>query len=229
MMRSGGRSAGQGSVIAFEHPIRHAGNKSVAQLHSEVALGALADAGLGIRDVDGFFCAGDIPGWSALGTGPFSLVEYLGLNLRYLDSTESWGSSYINHVAHAVEAIRAGRCRVALITLAGRPRADASSPDANHREPADTPEYEFEAPYRAVVTNMYGMVAKRHMYEYGTTSEQLAWVKVAASHHAQHNPHAMLPQVVTVDDVLASPMISDPLHRLDCCVVSDGGGALVIA
>lgn len=216
-------------VGAFEHPIRHAGNKSVAQLHSEVALGALADAGLGIRDVDGFFCAGDIPGWSAPGTGPFSLVEYLGLNLRYLDTTESWGSSYINHVAHAVEAIRAGRCRVALITLAGRPRADASSPDANHREPADTPEYEFEAPYRAVVTNMYGMVAKRHMYEYGTTSEQLAWVKVAASHHAQHNPHAMLPQVVTVDDVLASPMISDPLHRLDCCVVSDGGGALVIA
>ena len=68
----------------------------------------------------------------------------------------------------------------------------------------------------------------RHMHEYGTTSEQLAWIKVAASHHAQHNPHAMLPDVVTVEDVLNSPMIADPLHRLDCCVISDGGGALVV-
>jgi acetyl-CoA C-acetyltransferase len=72
------------------------------------------------------------------------------------------------------------------------------------------------------------MVARRHMHEFGTTSEQLAWVKVAASHHAQHNPHAMLPKVVTVEDVLGSPLVADPLHRLDCCVVSDGGGALVI-
>jgi acetyl-CoA C-acetyltransferase len=68
----------------------------------------------------------------------------------------------------------------------------------------------------------------RHMYDHGTTSEQLAWIKVAASHHAQHNPHAMLRDVVTVEDVVNSPMISDPLHRLDCCVVSDGGGAMVV-
>jgi acetyl-CoA C-acetyltransferase len=67
------------------------------------------------------------------------------------------------------------------------------------------------------------------MYEYGTTPEQLAWIKVAASHHAQHNPNAMLREVVTVEDVLNSPMISDPLHKLDCCVVSDGGGALIVA
>ena len=63
------------------------------------------------------------------------------------------------------------------------------------------------------------------MYEYGTTSEQLAWVKVAASHHAQYNPHAMLQEVVTVEEVVNSPLIADPLHRLDCCVISDGGGA----
>ncbi|MGN5477132.1 hypothetical protein ACTMU2_10135 [Cupriavidus basilensis] len=73
------------------------------------------------------------------------------------------------------------------------------------------------------------MVAMRHMYEYGTTAEQLAWIKVAASHHAQHNPHAMLRDVVTVEDVLNAPMISDPLRKLDCCVVSDGGGALIVA
>ena len=72
------------------------------------------------------------------------------------------------------------------------------------------------------------MCAKRHIYDDGTTSEQLAWIKVAAPHHAQYNPHAMPKDVVTVEDVLNSPMISDPLHRLDCCVVTDGGGALIV-
>ena len=75
---------------------------------------------------------------------------------------------------------------------------------------------------------MYAMCAQRHMHEYGTTSEQLAWIKVAASQHAQYNEHAMLQNVVTVEDVVNSPMISDPLHRLDCCVISDGGGACVV-
>ncbi len=215
-------------VGAFEHPLRDAGDKSVAQLHAEVAKGALDDAGLSIADVDGYFCAGDIPGWTAPGTGPFSIVEYLGLNLTHLDSTESWGSAYINHVEHATRAIADGRCTVALITLAGRPRADRSRPDTMHTKVYDTAEFEFEAPYAPLVTNMYGMCAARHMHQYGTTSEQLAWIKVAASHHAQHNPHAMLPKVVTVEDVLNSPMISDPLRRLDCCIVSDGGGALVV-
>ena len=90
------------------------------------------------------------------------------------------------------------------------------------------PEVPFEAPYAPVTLNAYALVAMRHMHQFGTTAEQLAWVKVAASHHAQHNPHAMLREVVTVDDVLASPLVSDPLHKLDCCVVSDGGGALVV-
>jgi acetyl-CoA C-acetyltransferase len=76
--------------------------------------------------------------------------------------------------------------------------------------------------------NQYAMCAMRHMHEFGTTSEQLAWIKVAASHHAQHNPHALLREVVTVEDVVNSPMIADPLHRLDCCVITDGGGALVV-
>lgn len=212
----------------YEHPLRHAGDKTVAELHRDVALGALRDAGLTIRDVDGYFCAGDIPGWSAPGNGPFSLVEYLGLNVRHIDTTETWGSAYINHVGHAVDAIQSGKCSVALVTLAGRPRADGQRPDAMHKEKYDTPEYTFDSPFKPLVTNVYGMVAKRHMYEHGTTSEQLAWIKVAASHHAQYNPNAMLKNVVTVEDVINSPLIADPLHKLDCCVVSDGGGALVI-
>jgi len=114
-------------VGAYEHPTRKAVDRSVAQLHADVALGALVDAGLSLADVDVYFCAGDVPGWSAPGIGPFSIVEYLGLNLRHLDTTESWGSAYVNHVEHAVQAIIAGKCRVALITLAGRPRAEAVS------------------------------------------------------------------------------------------------------
>ncbi|MCE8547938.1 thiolase domain-containing protein [Ruegeria pomeroyi] len=216
-------------VGAYEHPTRDAAGIPLARLHAEVAAGALADAGLTIADVDGYFCGGDVAGWEAPGVGPFSIIEYLGLNLRHLDTTESWGSSYINHVAHAVQAIEAGKCRVALITQAGRPRADRKTPESDHQGQRQTAfEAPFELPYNAVVTNMYGMVAQRHMYEHGTTSEQLAWVKVAASHHAQHNPNAKLRDVVTVEDVVNSPSVSSPLRRLDCCIISDGGGALVV-
>src|SRR5205085_9323697 len=107
-------------------------------------------------------------------------------------------------------------------------RSEAASGVAAAAKP-NVPEVPFEAPYAPVTMNAYALAAMRHMHEFGTTAEQLAWVKVAASHHAQHNPHAMLREVVTVDDVLASPVIADPLHRLDCCVVSDGGGALIVA
>jgi acetyl-CoA C-acetyltransferase len=207
----------------FEHPTRKAPDKSSAQLHAEVANGALADAGLDRKDVDGYFCAGDAPG-----LGAHSMLDYLGLKVRHVDTTETGGSSYLVHAAHAAEAIAAGRCNVALITLAGRPRSEGSSGTQPRNYGASAPDAAFEHPYGAATVNMYGMVAMRHMHEFGTTSEQLAWIKVAASHHAQHNPHAMLREVVSVQDVLASPVIADPLHRLDCCVVSDGGGALVI-
>lgn len=133
------------------------------------------------------------------------------------------------HVGHAAAAIASGKCDVALITLAGKPRTSGMATGTAPRTMGSTvPESGFEAPYGPMPANMYGLAAMRHMYEYGTTSEQLAWVKVAASHHAQYNPHAMLRDVVTVEDVLSSPMISDPLHRLDCCVITDGGGALVV-
>ena len=224
-------------VGAYEHPTRLAEHLSVVRLHADVARGALADAGLTRTDVDGYFCAGDAPG---LGTA--TVAEYLGLKLRHLDSTECGGSAPILHVAHACAAIRAGKCNVALITLAGRPRAqmqqaqkaarDATSaraPLALRPPDPDAPELAFELPYGPATHNLYAMVAKRHMHEFGTTSEQLAWIKVAASQHAQHNPRAMLPKPVTVQDVLDSPMVADPLHRLDCCVMSDGGGALILA
>jgi acetyl-CoA C-acetyltransferase len=208
---------------AYEHPTRKAPDKTVAQLHAECAQGALADAGLSLHDVDGYFCAGDAPGLGAL-----SMADYMGLQCRHVDSTDTGGSSYLLHVSHAAQAIAAGKCNVALITLAGRPRSESSSGTQPRNWGQNVPDEPFELPYGVVTVNNYALVAARHMHDWGTTSEQLAWIKVAASHHAQHNPHAMLRDVVTVADVLASPMISDPLHRLDCCVVSDGGGALIV-
>ncbi len=209
---------------AFEHPTRKAPDKSVAQLHAECAIGALADAGLSKDDVDGYFCAGDAPGM-----GPLSMVDYMNLNVRHIDATDIGGSSYLMLASHAAEAIAAGRCKVALITLAGRPRSEgqATGTAARAGNPAQ-PDMMFEYPYSPTVVNMYAMCAARHMYEFGTTSEQLAWIKVAASTHAQYNPNAMLRDVVTVEDVVNSPMVSTPLHRLDCCVISDGGGALIV-
>ncbi len=212
-------------VGAWEHPTRKAPDISLMQLHAECAKGALDDAGLSVKDVDGYFCAaGDTPG-----LGGMSMAEYMGLRLKHYDSTDSGGSSYNIHVGHALMAIATGRCNVALVTLAGRPRSEGvqtgTAPRMGNVHQADL---QFEFPYGPATANMYAMAARRHMHQYGTTSEQLAWVKVAASHHAQHNPHAMLPKVVTVEDVVNSPMVSDPLHRLDCCVISDGGGALVI-
>ena len=182
--------------------------------------------GLTKNDIDGYFCAaGDTPGLGAL-----SMIDYLGLKLRHWDSTDTGGSSYLLQVGHAAEAIALGKCSIALITLAGRPRTEGVATGTAPRSAAvQSAETAFENPYAPATANMYAMCAMRHMHQYGTTSEQLAWVKVAASHHAQYNPHAMLRDVVTVEDVVNSPMIADPLHRLDCCVISDGGGAIIVA
>jgi acetyl-CoA C-acetyltransferase len=208
---------------AFEHPTRKAPDKSLAQLHAECAAGAIADAGISKDDIDGYFCGGDAPG------GVASMADYMNLNLRHMDSTDAGGCSPLAHVSHAAQAIAAGKCDVALVTLAGRPRSEgqAIGTTPRLRDPLQ-PDAQFEFAMSLTTANGYAMVAARHMHEFGTTSEQLAWIKVAASHHAQHNPNAVLPKVVTVEDVVTSPIVASPLHRLDCCVISDGGGALIV-
>ena len=156
-----------------------------------------------------------------LGMGVVSMAEYLGLKLSYMDSTETGGSSYLCHVGHAAAAIAEGKCKVALVSLAGKGRGGPS-------RYSEAPELGFEAPYGPVTVAWYALAAQRHMYEFGTTSEQLAEIKVAASHHAQYNPDALLKKKVTVEEVLDSPLVADPLHRLDSCVITDGGGAVVL-
>src|SRR5205814_9692369 len=109
-------------VGIYEHPTRKAVDKSLAQLHAESAKAAIEDAGVSKSDIDGYFCAGDAPG-----LGPLSMADYMGLKLRHMDSTDSGGSSYIIHVGHAAEAIALGKCSIALITLAGRPRSEGQA------------------------------------------------------------------------------------------------------
>jgi len=206
---------------AYEHPGRELPDKSIPQIHAEVALGAVADAGLSLADVDGYFSAADAPG-----LGGIAMADYLGLSLRHMDSSDMGGSVYLSHVGHAAAAIAAGKCRVALVTLGGRPRTTKLR--APGQLMGSPPEQDFEPIFGSNVSALYALAAARHMHQFGTTSEQLAEIKVAASVHAQHNEHAFLRKVVTVEQVVGSPMISSPLHRLDCCVVTDGGGALVL-
>jgi acetyl-CoA C-acetyltransferase len=205
-------------VGAYEHPDRVIPDKSVSQIQAEVAIGALKDAGLSLSDVDGYFYTGQ------LNLGGTATSDYLGLtNLKCLDTTMTGGSSPMFQIGHAAAAIALGKCSIALVTLAARPRSERAS-----RAQGQNPESAFEQVYGTNTVSMYALAAMRHMYEFGTTSEQLAWVKVAASEHSQYNPHAFLQKVVTVEDVVNSRMVSDPLHLLDCCVVTDSGGAIVM-
>jgi acetyl-CoA C-acetyltransferase len=207
----------------FEHPTREAPETSIAQLHAEVAAGALEDAGLAAADVDGYLTAGE--NYQVGRYPPLAMADYLGLDVSYFDSTDDGGSAYVNHVGEAASAIADGKCDVALVTLAGRMRTDERA----HPEHDETIMQEnFESIYGAETLPQYALAARRHMHEYGTKSEQLAEIRVAASQHAQHNEHALYQDPVTVEEVVDSRVVSDPLHLLDCCVISDGAGAFVV-
>jgi acetyl-CoA acetyltransferase len=194
-------------------------DKSALALHMEAAHNALADAGLKKADVDAVFTSGrnmanDVP-------------EYLGIRPRFVGGTQVGGCSFLLHVEHAMAAIHAGLCEVALITHgeSGYSRIGMPVP----RWGDDSVNNQFELPYGTIgPATGYGFVAARHMHEYGTTSEQLAEVAVATRKWAAMNPRAFLRDPITVDDVLSSRLIAWPFHLLDCCLVTDGGGAAVV-
>ncbi len=194
-------------------------HKSAFALHAEAARNALADAGLVKDDVDGVFSAGL---WMASET-----AEYMGIRPRYVDGTQIGGCSFLAHVEHAMAAIEAGVCEVALVTHGESGASRVAMPGT--RFGADSFRLQFEAPFGiAGPPTGYALAAARHMHEFGTTSEQLAEVAVATRKWAQLNPRAMMRDPLTVDEVLASRMISWPLHLLDCCLVTDAGGAVVV-
>ncbi len=209
-------------VGAFEHPLRYAPHETQYQIMAESARGALADAGLAIGDVDGLATAG-------IGhIGVIALANHLNLRPSWLDSTNIGGSSFVAHVAHASAAIAAGLCNTALILYGSTAASDRFAVGTGGGGAFGDPPDAFEAIYGPTVVGNYAMAAMRHMHEYGTTSEQLAEIAVTTRRHASLNPAARYHDPITVEDVLASRIVSSPLHLLDCCMISDGGGALVV-
>src|ERR687884_144721 len=179
---------------------------------------ALDDAGLKKEDVDGLFSASAYYHMPTLSVG-----EYLGIRPRYSDATSMGGSSFVSHLFHAAAAIDAGLCEVALITYGSTQRSQGG------RLVSGSEILSYEAPYEPrYPVSMYALAASRHMHQYGTTREQLAEVAVAAREWAKLNPKAFVRNDLTVEDVLTSRMVSSPLSILDCCLVTDGGGALLV-
>ncbi|MET8213037.1 acetyl-CoA acetyltransferase [Streptomyces sp. NPDC005373] len=188
---------------------------------------ALADSGLSKDDIDGFGCAEAwVPG--VPGVDLPETAEYLGLDPRWIEGTYTGGSAYEFQAQHAEAAIRSGMANTILLTYGSDllTRMGRSLGTAYGRKPVGGAAY--EEPYGKTTVAAYAMAAQRHMYEYGTTPEQLASVAVAVREHAAHNPQAIYRKPLAVDDVLNSRMIADPLHLFDCCAITDGGGAVII-
>jgi acetyl-CoA acetyltransferase len=199
------------------------------QHHALALQRALEDCGLPKRELDGYVSAG---GGGIMIDDAVTMAEYLGIDHRWIDGTMTGGSSFEFHVQHAAAAIRQGYCDTVLITYGsdqlsrmGRTLGTGGFSRGGQRVPGPI---QFEVPYGNSLVGAYAMVAQRHMHEFGTTSEQLAEIAVGVREFAGLNPNAMYRDPITVDDVVNSRMIADPLHKLDCCVISDGGGAIVL-
>jgi len=206
-----------------EHPTRFAPDKTEFQIMAESAKGALDEAGLELSDVDGLFGASMTMGMM----GIVDLAEYLNLKPNYLDGTNIGGSSFVAHVTHAAAAINAGLCDVGLVLYGSTAASNAMAIGTGGRG-GSSPNESFVTPYGMTTVGSYAMYAQLHMDRYGTTAEQLAEIAVAMRYHASLNPNAKMRSPITVDDVLSSRVISTPLHLLDCCIISDGGGAVVV-
>jgi acetyl-CoA acetyltransferase len=204
--------------VAESDQIGKVPDKPAIMLHAEAARAALAEAGLTKDDVDGLFTAG---------VSTTEVGEYLGIEPKVTDNTSVGGSSFVIHIAHAASAIATGRCEVALVTHgeSGRSRVGMARPPIT----PDSLRGQFEAPYGLPQpVGAYAMACSRHMHQFGTTKEQLAEIAVATRKWAGLNPKAYMRDPITIDDVLSSRMISWPFNLLDCCLVTDAGGAYVL-
>ena len=179
---------------------------------------ALADCGLHLRDVDGLICA-----TTQSRTSGLALSEYLGISPAFIDTTILGGSSFMFHVAHAQTALQLGLCKVVGIAYGSTQRTVG-------RRHASVREYNpYETPFRPFLpATAYALAASRHMHQYGTTREQLAAVAVAAREWASLNPAAWEKKPLTIDEVLSARMVSYPFTIRDCCLITDGGGALIM-
>ena len=199
--------------------------RSGIQLIAQAYRRALDDAGLTKHDIGGLASAG------YGGMHDVMVAEYLGLQPHWLESSSVGGSSFEFHAMHAYRAIQAGDVDTVAIVYGNNQlsqfgRTLGTGGGGRFGSPPGPMRYEIGAGLTLV--GAYAMAARRHMHEYGTTAEQLASIAVQTREHAARNPHAMYREPITIDDVLSSKLVADPLHKLDCCVISDGGCAIIM-
>ncbi len=223
MTSARGRRAVIAGVATSDYP--NLPGYSEHAVHAEAAQRALDDAGLSWTDVDGLATTGFFPMYA---TG---VAEYLGIHPTYLDETNAGGASFEVLVEHASYAVASGAAEVVLVTYGsvqlsqmGR-RLGTGGGGGGSVAPGPAI---YDALWGNTLVGNYALAARRHMHEFGTTPEQLAAVAVTMRRHAAHNPQAQYRQPITVDDVVSSRLVADPLHKLDCCVISDGGAACVV-
>src|ERR671936_92794 len=217
---------GQVAVVgAFESPRRKAPGVHPFEIQAECVLGALDDSGIPLSDVDGFCTSANSPGEGGGWMDICEVAEYLGLEPTFVDGTDTGGAAPIGQAGHAATAIAAGLADVVVVSYAGCSYSVGGDFDTL---PSTWGPWAYEAPYGFTTVASYALAAQRHMHEFGTTPEQLAAIAVQCRSNAEQNEHARYREPMTVEDVLASPMIASPLHRNDCCVVTDSGGAVVL-
>ena len=191
---------------------------SQLQLHADAALNAFADAGIKARDIDGVATAGE---------SPTSVAHYLGITPRWVDGTSVGGCSFMIHVRHALAALQTGQCETVLITHGESGRSGIGRGGRSFA--ASSLQGQFEMPYGPMgPPTMFTVPVLRFMKDHGMTHEQLAMVAVVQRQWAAMNPRASFKDPITVEDVLESRMIAYPFHLLECCLVTDGGGALIL-
>lgn len=198
---------------------------SATQLCVDAALRALEDAGIKKEEVDGLITCNSMA--EPILYHAEAIAEYLQIFPRYCLTVPTGGGTTFTAVHHAASAIATGMCDTVLITMADSLKSGLSKEKTMNIQ-ASTGHGQFEIPYGPSVPSLYALIARAHMAEYGTTSEQLAAISVAARMHAHLHPAAQKRELITVEDVVNSRMIADPLHLLDCSLISDGGSAIIL-
>jgi acetyl-CoA C-acetyltransferase len=224
-------------VGIHEYPSRHThGTVTPLQIKAHSAANALDDAGLTWHDIDALYDDGDGIQWPG-----FMMPQYFDLDLRVIDTTTEGGSSFELHVAHAMRDLGSGRANVALLTYGAVARSSERNIGTGASFGASVPDpiANMEACWGPTVVSGYAQFARRYMHDHGLRGEQLAEIAVTARSHALRNPDAVQAikdldlkpglREITVDDVMSSRMVADPLHAMECCMISDGGGAVVLA
>jgi acetyl-CoA acetyltransferase len=219
------RLRGAAAIAGVGHAgIGFATGYSEMEILVQAAHRAVTDAGLTMQDIDGISTASvAAPMWI------MPVIEHLGIRPTFIDGTMLGGSSFVAHLMPAIQALESGQCNAVLVCYGSTQRTSSLSRAEVGRVRRWLDPQPYETPYNPLnPLSSYALAAARHMHQYGTTREQLAEVAVAARKWAQLNPEALMRGPLSIDDVLNSPMVSDPLHVRDCCLVNDGAGAYVL-